>query len=55
VNDRAKPTRPLNQLGQPATKTPSETIDRLKEKISKNHGSANRARIRAQISEERAL
>jgi len=46
--------RPRNQLGEPATKTPQETIARLKEKVSKNHGGANRERIQAQISEERA-
>jgi hypothetical protein len=48
-----KKTGPRNQLGQPATRTPEETIARLQEKASKNHGSANRKRIRAQISEER--
>ena len=49
-----KATRPRNQLGEPATRTPEETIARLKEKVSKNHGGANRERIQAQISEERA-
>ena len=49
-----KPTRPRNQLGEPATRTPQETIARLKEKVSKNHGGANRERIQAQISEELA-
>jgi hypothetical protein len=52
VKERAIRTRPRNQLGQPATQTPEETIGRLNEKISKNHGNANRARIRAQISAE---
>jgi hypothetical protein len=47
-----KTERPRNQLGEPATKTPEETIARLKEKVSKNHGSANRERIQAQITEE---
>jgi len=46
--------RPRNQLGEPATTTPEETIARLKEKVSKNHGGANRERIQAQISQERA-
>ena len=46
-------TRPRNQLGEPATTTPEETIARLNAKASKNHGTANRERIRAQISEER--
>jgi hypothetical protein len=43
---------PFNQLGEPATRTPEETIARLKAKVSKNHGTANRERIQAQISEE---
>jgi hypothetical protein len=47
--------RPRNQLGEPATATPEEAIARLKEKVSKNHGGANRERIQAQISQERAL
>lgn len=46
--------RPRNQLGEPATTTAEETIARLKEKTSKNHGGANRQRIEAQISEEQA-
>jgi hypothetical protein len=49
-----KTTPPRNQLGEPATRTPAETIARLEEKVSKNHGGANRERIQAQISEERA-
>jgi hypothetical protein len=48
-----KTARPRNQLGEPATKTPEETIARLKEKVLKNRGIANRERIQAQISEER--
>jgi hypothetical protein len=52
--NKGKPTRPRNQLGEFATRTPQETIARLKEKVSKNHGGANRERIQAQISEERA-
>jgi hypothetical protein len=54
VTNKGKPTRPRNQLGEFATRTPQETIARLKEKVSKNHGGANRERIQAQISEERA-
>ena len=50
--DKGKPTRPRNQLGELATRTPQETIARLKAKVSKNHGGANRERIQAQISEE---
>lgn len=46
---------PRNQLGEPATRTPAETVARLKEKASKNQGSANRERIQAQISEELAV
>ena len=49
-----KSSRPRNQLGEPATKSPEEAIARLKEKVAKNHGGANRERIQAQISEERA-
>jgi hypothetical protein len=48
-----KLVRPRNQLGEPATRTPEETIARLKEKVSKNHGGANRERIQTQISQER--
>jgi hypothetical protein len=51
---RTKPARPRNQLGQPATKTPEEAIARLREKVAKNRGGANRKRIQAQISEEAA-
>jgi hypothetical protein len=54
VTERAKAARPRNQLGQPATATPAETIARLKEKVTKNHGGANRERIQAQISVELA-
>lgn len=53
MGERKSP-RPLNQLGEPATTNPEETIARLREKVSKNHGGANRERIQAQISEERA-
>jgi hypothetical protein len=54
VKNVLKPTVPRNQLGEPATRTPDETIARLEEKSSKNRGGANRERIQAQISEERA-
>ena len=53
--NEGRATRPRNHLGEPATKTPEEAIARLKEKVSKNRGGANRERIQAQISEERAL
>jgi hypothetical protein len=49
-----KVTRPRNQLGEFATRTPQETIARLQEKVSKNHGGANRERIHAQIAAETA-
>jgi hypothetical protein len=49
--NKGKPTRPRNHLGEFATRTPQETIVRLREKVSKNHGAANRERIQAQISE----
>lgn len=52
--NKGKSTQPRNQLGEFATRTPEETIARLKEKVSKNHGGANRERIQAQISEELA-
>jgi hypothetical protein len=45
-------TRPRNHLGEPATTRPDEAVARLREKISKNHGGANRERIQAQITEE---
>jgi len=54
VTQEQKAARPRNQLGEPATTTPAETIARLEEKVVKNHGAANRERIQAQISEERA-
>lgn len=44
-------TSPRNQLGEPATRTPAETVARLKAKAAKNHGGANRERIQAQISQ----
>lgn len=53
--DKEKPTRPRNQLGEFATRTPQETIARLKEKVTKNNGGANRERIQAQISAELAV
>ena len=53
--DKGKPTPPRNQLGEFATRTPQETIARLKEKVTKNHGGANRERIQAQISAELAV
>jgi hypothetical protein len=53
--DEQKPTPPRNQLGETATKTPAETIARLREKAAKNRGGANRDRIQAQISEELAV
>ena len=52
MTERVKNARPRNQLGQPATNTPAETIARLREKVTKNHGGANRERIQAQIAEE---
>jgi hypothetical protein len=44
--------QPRNHLGEPATTTRDEAVARLREKISKNHGGANRERIQAQITEE---
>ena len=55
MKSKGKPTGPRNQLGELATRTPQETVARLKEKVSKNHGGANRERIQAQISAELAV
>jgi hypothetical protein len=55
VTSDSKSVGPRNQLGEPATKTPAETIARLKEKVAKNRGGANRERIQAQISHERGI
>ena len=55
MNTEPERRPPRNQLGQPATTTPEETVARLEEKALKNHGTANRERIRQQISEELAL
>ena len=52
MTERVKNARPRNQLGQPATTTPAQTIARLREKVTKNNGRANRERIQAQISVE---
>jgi len=52
--DRDGSEEPLNHFGQPPTRSPEEAVDRLREKIEKNRGGANRERIRAQISEERS-
>ena len=41
---------PRNQLGEVATKTPRETLTRLREKAARNHGGANRQRIRVRIA-----
>lgn len=55
ITPRSGPRVPRNQFGQPATRTTDETIVRLMEKVSKNRGQANRARIQAQIQENRAI
>jgi hypothetical protein len=47
---------PRNQEGQPPTKTPDETIDRLEQKKGEGRGDANRERIEQQereVSSER--
>ena len=43
-------TQPRNQRGEVATKTPRETLTRLREKSAHNHGGANRQRIRVRIA-----
>ncbi|MEA2661918.1 MAG: hypothetical protein QOH08_1490 [Chloroflexota bacterium] len=42
---------PRNQDGQPPTRTPGETEDRLEEKEHEGRGQANKDRIEARISE----
>src|SRR2546423_1363987 len=54
VTDDRKAPQSRNEVGEPATKTPEETVVRLTEKVDQNHGGANRERIRAQISKEKA-
>jgi len=41
---------PRNQRGEVPTKTPRETLTRLREKSAHNHGGANRQRIRVRIA-----
>jgi hypothetical protein len=43
--------RPTNETGQPPTKTPEETEERLREKESEQMGQANRGRTEEQIEE----
>ena len=45
-----KMDEPRNQRGEVATKTPRETLARLREKSAHNHGGANRQRIRVRIA-----
>ena len=52
--ERDEGPEPANHFGQPPTRSPEEAVDRLREKIEKNQGGANRERIRARISEERS-
>lgn len=44
---------PRNQEGQPPTRTPEETEDRLEEKARAQRGEANKARTAEQIDEVR--
>lgn len=55
MTGRAVPIRSRNRLGEPATRTPEETVTRLQAKIAKNRGGANRTRIRARITVREAL
>lgn len=41
---------PRNQQGEPPTKNPTETEDRLEEKEHEDRGQANKDRIEAKIS-----
>ena len=45
---------PKNQEGQPPTRTPDETVDRLEQKKREDVGGANRERIRDQEREVRS-
>jgi hypothetical protein len=51
VTEQAK--TPKNQVGQPPTRTPDETEDRLREKERGQMGGANRIRTEEQIDEVR--
>jgi len=46
------PNTPQNQFGQPATKTPAETVARLQEKARQSRGAGTRRRIRTRIGAE---
>jgi hypothetical protein len=43
--------RPSNSEGQPPTRTPKETVDRLEQKKHEGQGDANRERIEEQEEE----
>lgn len=45
---------PRNQAGQPPTRTPEETGDRLEEKARDQKGGANKVRTEEQIDEVRS-
>jgi hypothetical protein len=44
---------PKNQIGQPPTRTPDETEERLEEKARAQKGEANKVRTKQQIDEVR--
>lgn len=46
-----KQQTPRNQEGQPPTRRPEETIERLEEKAEEQRGDANRARTEDQARE----
>ena len=46
-----KKETPRNQEGQPPTRTPAETEERLEEKGHEDRGQANKDRIEARLSE----
>jgi hypothetical protein len=52
VKERA--STPKNQIGQPPTRTPDETEERLEEKAQAQKGEANKIRTEEQIDEVRS-
>lgn len=49
-----KEATPKNQVGQPPTRTPEETEERLEEKRRGQTGEANKVRTEEQIDEVRS-
>lgn len=51
---KERPSIPKNQVGQPPTRTPDETEERLAEKARAQKGEANKLRTAEQIDEVRS-